>query len=366
MNDDLANPWPANHWQRSHGRRGPAVLMKPVVDPAGWTADDVRNSDTWLYRLSQREIGEIFDAVAKVEASGAAIHQVTRESFPLPTFSKALAEIKAETLDGRGFVFLRGLPVEGRTRLQNVIAFWGLGTHMGRPISQNAKGHLLEHVKNAGGDIAAATGRGYNSPSALGFHADSCDMFSLMCLHGAKAGGQHRLVSSVTVYNEMLKRHPEQVRELLFRFYRTRRGEVPPGADPWMRYAVFTVKDGYFTARSASSTVRRAQKLPGVPPLTAAQIAAIETYQKLSGELAVNIDFEPGDISYVLNHVALHARSQYEDWPEPERKRHLLRLWLDLDGARPLEEEVKNEISGIVVGWNMPPKVPLDMTLVDA
>ena len=354
----------ANHWTRSHARREPAVLMKPVVDPAGWTADQVRNSDTWLYRLSQREIDEVFDAVAKVEASGNPIERVTRADFPLPTFSKALAEIKAETLDGRGFVFLRGLPVEGRSRLQNIIAFWGLGNYMGRPISQNVHGHMLEHVKNAGGDINAATGRGYNSPSALGFHADSCDMFSLMCLHGAKTGGQHRLVSSVTLYNEMLKRRPDLVQELLFRFYRTRRGEVPPGADPWMRYAVFTVKDGYFCARAASSTVRRAQKLPGVPPLTAAQLEAIEMFQNLAGELSVYIDFEPGDISYVLNHVSLHARSSYEDWPEPERRRHLLRLWLDLDGARPLEEEVKSEISGI--GWNVPAKVPLDMTLVDA
>jgi hypothetical protein len=85
----------------------------------------------------------------------------------------------------------------------------------------------------------------------------------------------------------------------------------------------------------------------------------------MSGELSVEIDFEPGDISFVLNHVALHARSRYEDWPEPERKRHLLRLWLDLDGGRPLNEEVKREISGIV-GWDMAPKVPLDMTPVTA
>ncbi|HET9148975.1 MAG TPA: TauD/TfdA family dioxygenase [Alphaproteobacteria bacterium] len=355
-----------NPWKRSAGRREPAELMKPLVDPAGWTADEIRNSDGWMYRVSEAEIAEVFDAVAAVERSGRPIHAVAKADFRLPWFAAVLADLKAECLDGRGFAYIRGLPVEGRTRVQNVLAFWGLGLYMGRPISQNAKGHLLEHVKNAGGDINSPTGRGYNSPSALGFHADSCDMFGLMCLHIAKAGGQHRLVSSVTVYNEMLKRRPDLVQELAFRFYRTRRGEIPPGETvPWQRHPVFSVKDGYFSARGASSTIVRAQKLPGVPKLTPAQIEAIDVYQQMSGELSVEIDFEPGDVSFVLNHVALHARSRYEDWPEPERKRHLLRLWLDLDGGRPLNEEVKREISGIV-GWDMAPKVPLDMTPVTA
>lgn len=355
-----------NPWTRSTGRREPAELMKPLVDPASWIADDIRNSDGWMYRVSEAEIAEIFDAVAAAERSGRPIHAIGKSDFPLPRFATVLTDLKAECLDGRGFAYMRGLPVEGRTRVENVLAFWGLGLYMGRPISQNAKGHLLEHVKNAGGDIDSPTGRGYNSPSALGFHADSCDMFGLMCLHTAKAGGRHRLVSSVTVYNEMLKRRPDLVKELAFRFYRTRRGEIPPGESvPWQRHPVFSVKDGYFSARGASSTIVRAQKLPDVPKLTPAQIEAIDTYQKMSGELSVEIDFEPGDVSFVLNHVALHARSQYEDWPEPERKRHLLRLWLDLDGARPLNEEVKREISGIV-GWDMSPKVPLDMTPVAA
>ncbi len=352
-----------NLWQRSAGRREPAELMKPIVDPAGWRRDEIRESRGWAYCLSQAEIDEIFAAVASVEARELEIHRVTRADFPLPHLAAALADIKAEIMDGRGFAFLRGLPVADRTRRQTIMAFWGLGTYMGTAISQTASGHMLEHVKDAGADNESPTGRGYNSPSALGFHADSCDMFSLCCLHTAKAGGQHRLCSSVTLYNEMLKRRPDLVQELTFRFYRSRRGDVPPGAEPWMRQPIFSVKDGYFAARGASSAIRRAQSLPGVPPMTEAQKEAIAFYQALASELAVEIDFEPGDISYVLNHVALHARSRYEDWPEPERKRHLLRLWLNIEGERPVDDEVRREISGIV-GWDVPPQVPLDATPV--
>ena len=176
--------------------------------------------------------------------------------------------VRDEMLEGRGFIFLRGLPVEGRSVLQNAIAQWGLATYIGRMLPQNAKGHLLEHVKFAGGDINAPTGRGYNSADALGFHCDSADAFSLMCLRGGKSGGEHRIVSSITVYNEMLKRRPDLAKELEFHFYRTRRGEIPQGEVPFHRQPVFSVTDGYFAARGASSTIKRAQKMAGVPKLT--------------------------------------------------------------------------------------------------
>ena len=48
------------------------------------------------------------------------------------------------------------------------------------------------------------------------------------------------------------------------------------------------------------------------------------------------IEFKPGDIQLIQNHVILHDRTDYEDWPEPERKRHLLRLWLCPPNGRPL------------------------------
>lgn len=340
----------ANPWSPGSRHREPAVLMRPVVDPAGWYPDELRDSNAWYYRVSDDEIADIFGAVAALEARNADLKDVTKDSFPLPVFGPAIAEIRDEIINGRGFAFIKGLPVEGRSRFQNACAFMGIGSHIGKAVSQNGKGHLLGHVKNIGGDINSPTGRGYNSPSELTFHADGCDVLSLMCLTTAKSGGRHRIASSVTTYNEMLKRRPDLARELSFRFYHTLRGELPPGQTrPWARKPVVSVKDGYFSARGASSTIKRGQGLPGVPKLTAAQIEAIDMYQAVSSELALDIDFEPGDISYVHNHVTLHARSAYKDWPEPERARHLFRLWLDTGGARPLNAEVEAATRGIVV-----------------
>lgn len=334
---------PNNPWTPSKRERLPAEPMKPIVESGCWYPDELKGTDAWIYRLDGDELGEIRGAVDAVERRGLDLKDVSRADFPLPGFAAALADIKEELMDGRGFAVIRGLPTEGRSRLQTAIAFWGIATYFGRAISQNAKGHLLGHVKNLGADINSPTGRGYNSASELGFHADSTDVLGLCYLHPARSGGEHYICSSVAIYNVMLERRPDLAKELFFSFYRTRRGEVPADEEPWMRQPVFSIQDGYFAARGASSTVERAQRLLDVPKLTAAQREAIDMYNAVPRELSLQIDFELGDIYFVHNHVALHSRTQYQDWPEPERKRHLLRLWMSNDGERPLHPEIAQD-----------------------
>jgi len=354
-----------NNFRKGGRHREPAVLGKTIIDPAAWSKDDFGDDQAFLYRLSQAEIDEILSAVDSYEKSGKPLKDLTRDQFPLPEFSRTLNDvIIEEVLNGRGFVFLRGLPVEGRSTLQHAIAQWGLASYLGDMLPQNKQGNLLEHVKNAGGDINAPTGRGYNSANTLGFHADDADAFSLMCLRGGKSGGEHRLVSSITVYNTMLERRPDLAKELEFHFYRSRRGEIPDGEKPWVRQPVFSVTEEYFSARGASSTIKRAQEIPGVPKLTAAQQEAINLYQALCGELSLKVDWQPGDVSLVLNHVALHARTAYEDYPEPERKRHLLRLWISLEKKRPVHKSIAKDMSGIQLPAGTTMDTPLEMTLV--
>ncbi len=337
-----------NPWKPSDRYREPAELMKPVVDPAGWYPQDFKDNDCWIYRLSALEIAELHDAVAAVEARGMALKDITRADFPLPTLGGQLADISKEVMEGRGFALIRGLPTEGRSRLQVAAAFWGIGTYIGTAKSQNTKGHLLGHVKDIGGSYK--TGRGYMSRDALVFHTDRADILSLCCLQTAKSGGEHCIASSVTVYNEMLKRRPDLAKELTWRFYRVRKGEIPP-AQPqrdWVREPIFSVEDGYLTTRGPSAPVFKAQSLPDVPKLTQAHKDAIDMFLETAREVSMGIDFERGDISFVMNHVTLHARTEYEDWDDPERKRHLLRLWLRT-GRRPLQKDVAQALAGVVV-----------------
>ena len=336
-----------NGWKPSTRVREPAELLKPVVDPAAWYPADVEDGDAWVYRLSSEEIAEVEKGVASVERQGLELIDVTARNFPLDRLAEGLWDIRAELMEGRGFALVRGLPIEGRSRAWIATAFWGIGRHIGSPISQNGRGHLLGHVTDLGADYRNQ--RGYMSRAAMAFHTDRADVLSLCCLHPAKSGGQHRIASAITVYNEMLKRRPDLVGELLFPFYRSRSGEIPPGeSSPWTRGGFFSVTDGYFTAHGSNAGVRKAQSIPGVPPLTAAQEEALRMYRDLASEFRLDIDLRIGDITYVQNYVTVHSRTDFEDWPEPERKRHLLRLWLN-NGMRPLAEEVKREVRGVVV-----------------
>lgn len=337
-----------NRWTRSTNRREPAELGRKLVDPADWYPDDVAGSETWMYRLSAAEIADIDAAVAGVEARGQDIKDITQEGFPLPTLAHALAEIRAELLDGRGFAMIRGLPVRRMTRPQVAAAFWGIGTYLGTAISQNGKGHLLGHVKDLDADYAKV--RGYMTRAHMAFHCDQCDFLALACLHPAKSGGEHMICSSVALYNEMLRRRPDLAVLLGQQFYRSRSGEIPPGeTEPWIRQPVFAFHEGYFAARGVSAAIEKAQALPGVPPLSDAEREALQMFRDLAIELAVEIPFEQGDIFYLFNHVTLHSRTAFEDWPEPERKRHLLRLWLTTHGARPLPPEIATRSQGIYV-----------------
>ena len=55
----------------------------------------------------------------------------------------------------------------------------------------------------------------------------------MLCLREAKEGGESLLVSTITIYNEMMARRPD-LAALLFEPVATdRRGEVPPGELPY-------------------------------------------------------------------------------------------------------------------------------------
>jgi hypothetical protein len=332
-----------NTWSTSTGERKPSMLMQPIVDPAAWDAAEMARSEAWIYRLSDAENDEIERAVARAESSGKDLTEVGRADFPLPTLAPLLAEFQHELMLGRGFALLRGIRLDKLTKVQAAIAFWGIGLYMGRPISQNIHGHVLAHVKFQGGQNGQD--RGYTTQGALGFHCDSADILGLGVVNTGKSGGEHRIVSSASVYNDLLKKHPEFVQVLGEPMHRSRSGDGFGNAVPWIVQRTFNFTGSYFSCRSAGGSVMAAQKYPEVPRLTPIQIEAMEAFKEASNRLSMVIPFQRGDFFYVTNHTNMHARSAYEDWPEPERKRHLMRIWLK-NGLRPLPEEIGKFMEG--------------------
>ena len=345
-------------------KRLPAKPMEPVIDPAGWTPDQLQDLDSWAYRFSGDDLDELQAAIAIAIAKrkGVPLVDIAKGDFPLPRLAATIADMRRELLDGRGMVVMRGFPVDRLSREETAIGYLGLGAHLGERVSQNKYGHILGHVKDLGGTNDATT-RGYLTREEMWFHTDSTDFVGLLCLQSAKSGGESRIASSVTVYNRMLAEYPHLAKALINDFYFTRHGEQNPGEDPWYKQPVFAFTDGYFSACGYSQYIQKAQGLPGVPPLTQDQKDAVPVYRRIVSECAVDMTFAQGDIQFLNNHVLLHSRRMYEDWPEASRKRHLLRLWLHDAVGRPIPEYRRQGRHGRgVLLEGVVPNAPLDMT----
>ena len=307
---------------------------RPIEGPSAWTGADMRGREAeWSYRLSPSEVAEIEAALTSVQARGLDIANVRREDFPLPTLGPVLDRLRAEVLDGRGFVLLRGVPVEDRPIAESAAAYWGIGSYFGSARSQNAKGHLLGHIYDLGGSSATDPNiRSYATAERQNFHIDRCDVVALLCLRRAKSGGLSAIASSMAVHNVMAARRPDLLERLYRPFPIDRRGEVPEGKAPFYEAPVFNEHAGTVSVLYSRLHIGSSRRL------TPEDIEALDMVGELAGDpdLRLDMDFMPGDIQFLHNHTILHARTAYEDWSDAGRKRHLLRLWLSPPGARPL------------------------------
>lgn len=324
-----------------------------IEGPQAWYGRDMAQRTDWLTQFTAQDLAEIDAAVRAHRAGGKQLGEISPENFKLPTLGPKLAKVLEDLLEGRGFALLRGFQVDVNDIEGAAIAYLGVGSHLGSFRSQNAKGHLLGHVKDLGLDISDPKVRYYQTTRELEYHTDSCDIVGLICLKTAKEGGESRLCSSTTLYNEILARRPDLLPLLFNPFPTDRRGEIPPGMKPWFDMPVFHWHAGKLSAIYSGQYIRSAQvNFPEAPRLSKADHEAIDLLDKLSNDpdIMLKVEFRPGDMQFVHNHTMLHSRGDFVNWPEPERHRHLLRLWLSPKSARPLPEVYKQRYGTIEQG----------------
>jgi hypothetical protein len=320
---------------------------------AAWYGPEIAKRDDWQMPLSVAEVMEVEAATRALVARDADIAVLKPQDFPLPTLgAKLRSRVDEEVLNGRGFLLLRGLPVERWSIRESATAFFGLGAHLGSARSQNGKGHVLGHVQDLGLDVNDPNVRIYQTHERQTYHTDSCDIVGLLCLKTAKSGGLSALVSSTTIFNEMRRRRPDLLKLLFQPIATDRRGEVPEGQKPFFEIPVFNWHQGYLTAIYQRQYIDSAQRFPDAPRHTPELIEALDMFDQLANDPALNtfMEFRPGDVQLVHNHTMLHDRTGFEDWPEPERRRHLLRLWLAAERARPLPEIFAQRYGSVTIG----------------
>jgi hypothetical protein len=331
--------------------RESAIPLQLVVDPAVWTAEDLDADKSWIHRLTGEDIAELDAVIADFETRITTVMDIKRGDYELPTLGPKLQAIADDILEGRGLALIRGVPVARDSRQQAAIAFWCIGLYVGDPVSQNSKGHLLGHVADLGGTtLTNPKNRGYQTHEQLPFHCDSCDVVGLLCLQPAKSGGESTVTSSLNIYNEMLKRRPDLVAALVEPVYRDRRNEIPEGRDPWFQLPVFNFEQDYLTVSWQGGYIRSASRFEELPPQSQDLKDALDMFAAMSRELSYSMDFQQGDIQFLHNHVTVHSRTEFEDFPELERRRNLLRLWIATPDGLPLSPSYKNRYGHLAQG----------------
>ncbi len=331
----------------------------PIASPADWRGPSlVEEGGDWTRPFTAEEIAEIDAALASAKARGLSMADITRETFPLPRFERLVSQVHRVLEEGPGIMLMRGLPTERWGARDSRIVYWGLGKYLGTALSQSPEGDILGDVRDLGVDLSGPKGRGYKTNAELEYHTDSCDVVALIVIHTARLGGRSMIASSMALHNEIARTRPDLLEVLYQPFVWSTQSQQGAGEPSWYEQPIFTQHEGRFACRYIRTHIYSAQRYPEVPRLSAAQIEAMKLIDTLADDPAFHFSmmFEPGDVQILNNHVTLHARTEYEDWPEQERKRHLLRMWLSVPNSRALSPALshiyRDRRAGAVRGGN--------------
>ncbi|MCU1498004.1 MAG: hypothetical protein JWM47_1957 [Acidimicrobiales bacterium] len=303
---------------------------RPIAGAAAWRSGDIAGNADWTVELTDGERDEIVAATVAAKAAGASIVDIDQTRFPLPVLGGRVRGWSAQLNEGRGFLLLRRFPIDLLNDRDTELAYVGLGAHLGAAVGQDADATLLGHVRDEGEERTHPGIRFYRTKARQDFHADGADLVGLLCLQRAASGGESRIVSSAALYNEVLARRPDLTEVLYEPFHWDRNDEQPSGEDPFFTLPVFNDLPGGPRVFYIGWYIRDAQRHPQVPRLTAEQTEAMELLESVANDPSFHLemDFQPGDVQFLNNARILHSREAYEDHGDPDRRRHLLRLWL--------------------------------------
>jgi len=330
-----------------------AARPKSFLGPSAWLGKNmVKATDAWLYQLTDVDVKDLEAAATHFQNLGLDVGEISKESFPLATFGAHISKLKQKLLSGVGLEVLRGLPVSRYSQAFAATIFCGIGAHIGRARSQNAAGHILGHVRDVGADASDPNSRIYQTSDRQTFHTDSADVVGLLCIRDAKEGGRSLLVSAETIYNRMNQDRPDLLEKLFDPIATDRRGEIPDGAKPYMEIPVLSWHAGYLTVFYQRQYIDSAQRFEGAMRLSPEHGQALDLFDALANDpdLCFGMQLEPGDMQFVYNHSQLHDRTGFLDWPDPAQRRHLMRLWLSIDGDRPLPACFEERYGSVEIG----------------
>jgi alpha-ketoglutarate-dependent taurine dioxygenase len=321
---------------------GTAVRMLDhrITDRRAWIGAQLTPAD-WTVKLPAEALAELRAVLAELRSSPVEMFLLDPADYALDACRATMARVRAQLRDGIMFAVLDRLPLEEMSRDEASRLYWLLSGMIARPVAQKLNGTMLYDVRDTGAKLAPGSGiRPTVTNVDLTYHNDNSyndtppDYVCLLCLQKAREGGISRVVSVYSVHNALR----EQFSELLPRLYRPvfydRHAEHFEGEDRVFAAPVLEYTHQLNT-RLALSEIYAGYALRG-EKMDAETEAALQAVKSVFDrpDLRAELDFQPGQIQYVNNRTTGHARTEFFDFPDPERKRHLVRIWLREQGKR--------------------------------
>lgn len=327
------------------------IHRSPIDHPGVWHGGTFDGKESITFTFGKAELHAIDEAVAQLRARSLTLEQIERGDFNQPILTEFMGRFHREVMHGRGLAILRGFPTDRYDEDTLGKIFWGIGRHIGTPVSQSVMGERLGHIVNVS-DVDS-TARAYRNKNELFPHTDLMDVVTFMCLQPAKAGGVNRFVSALAVHNEVQALHPELLETMYRGFHYHRFGEHTPGSPPITphRVPLFSYRDGHLSCRYIPKFIEIAAEESG-QPLSSLEQEALNAFNAISRrpDMRVEVTLAAGEAVFINNFTALHARTAFEEHEDRAFKRHMMRLWLMPDTPRPVVPEIalhEGELTGV-------------------
>jgi len=307
---------------------------RPIDGPSAWFFTGARSKAECSVVLSTEMIAEIRQVAREIEAKSKTLASVEREDFAFPRLIALAAAVEHELDDGRGFLVIKGFPVEALGESRSAIICWGIGNLLGRPMPQNLNGdrlYAVENKRSLDGDALFTS----KTNVSIDWHSDAVyatrvpDYVGLFMVRASETGGATCLVSGHALYNALLREQPQHLRQLFEPYLCFRSGVIGPSEEPVIQVPVFERDNGVVTIRYNRQRIEHGYKLKGTA-LTSAEIEAMDCLEAFMNrrDLSLEFNMEAGEMLLLHNRLILHARSSFTDSIGPSRQRLLYRLWI--------------------------------------
>lgn len=317
------------------------IVAKELSGPGAWIGKDISLGQATV-NLGDSAQEELLAFVEHLRRHPLTTTLLSPDDYDLPLCRQISSEIRSLLNDGPRFCVVDRLPIEELSIEEARACYWVISSMVCRPVAQKLDSTMIYDVVNTG--LKADPGSGVRPDKTnidLTFHNDNAynacmpDVVGLMCIKQARTGGLSRLMSFDTVHNALSQRAPDVLSRLYQPFWFDRQREHYPEEEPTFSAPIFVNANNRLKARLGLHQIRNAYVMRD-EVLDEEGQNAINALEDIFSDpdLYVSFSMEPGQIQYVDNLAIGHSRTHFEDFEEPDRRRHLVRLWMRDSGDR--------------------------------